>query len=674
MNTQRKNSLLLLLCAFIWGTAFVAQSAGSGMGACSFLAGRSWLAVLVLLPTVKVFDLMRQRSTGTTGAPKTPEERRCLRRASLVCGTLLFVASAAQQFGLTLNPSTAKAGFLTAMYVVLVPIFGLALGRRGSPQLWLSVAIAVCGLYLLCMQNGFGGVERSDMVLLLCAVLFSFQIMAVNHYGPQVDGVRLSLRQFFVVAVESSVAALLLEHPAPAEFAVNAVPLLYCGVMSSGVAYTLQILGQRDMNPAVGSLIMCLESVFSALGGWVLLHQSLSPREGVGCVLIFAAVVLAQLPLEMLHRAKKLNPDAAVVAAGCYVQTKEDEAKCDEAIDILIGNNQKKELVERLDAFFAGRGEKVEAVVDINHEKQAFEELTLDHAAEHTRAFIKVQDGCNQFCSYCIIPYARGRVRSRNVQNVLEEVKRLAASGYQEVVLTGIHLSSYGIDCEESLLHLIQMVHQVEGIRRIRLGSLEPRIVTETFAEELAKMEKICPHFHLSLQSGCDATLARMNRKYTTEEYENACSILRKNFTHPAITTDVIVGFPGETEEEFAQTKEYLKRIHFYEMHIFKYSRRQGTRAAVMEHQVPEEIKTKRSAQLLALAESMSREFRAYYVGKEEEVLFEEPMEVDGETWYTGYTKEYVKIAAKTAEPLDNVMKRGRVEAALTDEIYRMKL
>ena len=277
---------------------------------------------------------------------------------------------------------------------------------------------------------------------------------------------------------------------------------------------------------------------------------------------------------QMLHRAKKRNPDAAVVAAGCYVQTKEDEAKCDEAIDILIGNNQKKELVERLDAFFAGRGEKVEAVVDINHEKQAFEELTLDHAAEHTRAFIKVQDGCNQFCSYCIIPYARGRVRSRNVQNVLEEVKRLAASGYQEVVLTGIHLSSYGIDCGESLLHLIQMVHQVEGIRRIRLGSLEPRIVTETFAEELAKMEKICPHFHLSLQSGCDATLARMNRKYTTEEYENACNILRKNFTHPAITTDVIVGFPGETEEEFAQTKEYLKRIHFYEMHIFRYSRR----------------------------------------------------------------------------------------------------
>ncbi len=304
MNTQRKNSLLLLLCAFIWGTAFVAQSAGSGMGACSFLAGRSWLAVLVLLPTVKVFDLVRQRSTGTTGAPKTPEERRCLRRASLVCGTLLFVASAAQQFGLTLNPSTAKAGFLTAMYVVLVPIFGLALGRRGSPQLWLSVAIAVCGLYLLCMKDGFGSIQSSDGLLLLCAVLFSFQIMAVDHFSPQMDGVRLSLVEFFVVSVESTVAALLFEQPAMAEFVTYAGPILYCGVMSSGVAYTLQILGQRDLNPAVASLIMCLESVFSALGGWLLLHQNLSFRESTGCVLLFAAVVLAQLPLGRLMRSK----------------------------------------------------------------------------------------------------------------------------------------------------------------------------------------------------------------------------------------------------------------------------------------------------------------------------------------------------------------------------------
>ena len=375
---------------------------------------------------------------------------------------------------------------------------------------------------------------------------------------------------------------------------------------------------------------------------------------------------------QMLHRAKKLNPDAAVVAAGCYVQTKENEAKCDEAIDILIGNNQKKELVERLDAFFAGRGEKVEAVVDINHEKQAFEELTLDHAAEHTRAFIKVQDGCNQFCSYCIIPYARGRVRSRNVQNVLEEVKRLAASGYQEVVLTGIHLSSYGIDCGESLLHLIQMVHQVEGIRRIRLGSLEPRIVTETFAEELAKMEKICPHFHLSLQSGCDATLARMNRKYTTEEYENACSILRKNFTHPAITTDVIVGFPGETEEEFAQTKEYLKRIHFYEMHIFRYSRRKGTRADKMENQIPEETKAQRSGILSSLESQMTKEFRTKWTGACVKVLLEERQEINGVSYMVGHTPEYIKCAVETDAP-DNTIIDAIIEGELTADVMKAR-
>ena len=376
---------------------------------------------------------------------------------------------------------------------------------------------------------------------------------------------------------------------------------------------------------------------------------------------------------KILNRVRRENPDGIVILTGCMPQAFPEESENFSNCDIVLGNAKRAELVPSIYKFLEEKQKFVHITEHIG-KGEKYENLSVSSLGEHTRAFIKIEDGCNRFCSYCIIPYARGRVRSRNVQNVLEEVKRLAASGYQEVVLTGIHLSSYGIDCGESLLHLIQMVHQVEGIRRIRLGSLEPRIVTETFAEELAKMEKICPHFHLSLQSGCDATLARMNRKYTTEEYENACSILRKNFTHPAITTDVIVGFPGETEEEFAQTKEYLKRIHFYEMHIFKYSRRQGTRAAVMEHQVPEEIKTKRSAQLLALAESMSREFRAYYVGKEEEVLFEEPMEVDGETWYTGYTKEYVKIAAKTEEPLDNVMKRGRVEAALTDEIYRMKL
>ena len=307
MNTQTKHSLMLMLCAFIWGTAFVAQSAGSGMGAYSFLAGRSWLAVLVLLPTVKAFDALHHRQGRPDGKPKTAAERKLLLKAGLMCGTLLFLASAAQQLGITLDPSTAKAGFLTAMYVVLVPVFGLFLGRRGSAQLWVSMVVAVLGLYLLCMKNGFGSIESSDWVLLSCAVLFSFQIMAVDHFAPQVDGVRLSLLQFFVVAVESTVAAFLFEAPTAAQFAENALPIFYCGVLSSGVAYTLQILGQQDLNPAIASLIMCLESVFSALGGWLLLHQNLSAREVFGCVLIFAAVVLAQLPLEVLHRAKKAS-------------------------------------------------------------------------------------------------------------------------------------------------------------------------------------------------------------------------------------------------------------------------------------------------------------------------------------------------------------------------------
>ena len=304
MNTQTKNSLLLLLCSFIWGTAFVAQSAGSGMGACSFLAGRSWLAVLVLIPTMLVFDAVNRRRTGTDGRPKTEAEKKQLVVAGFVCGTFLFAASAAQQIGITINPSTAKAGFLTAMYVVLVPVFGLFLGRKGSAQLWVSMVVAVLGLYLLCMKNGFTGIESSDWILLSCAVLFSFQIMAVDHFSPRMDGVRLSLVEFLVVSVESTVAAFLFETPTAAEFAANALPILYCGVLSSGVAYTLQILGQRDLNPAIASLLMCLESVFSALGGWLLLHQNLSFRESFGCVLLFAAVVLAQLPLGRLMRSK----------------------------------------------------------------------------------------------------------------------------------------------------------------------------------------------------------------------------------------------------------------------------------------------------------------------------------------------------------------------------------
>lgn len=296
MSTQTRNSLLLMFCALIWGMAFVAQSVGSGMGAYTFLAGRSWLAVLVLLPTVRVFDALQHRQGKPDGSPKTPQERRYLLKAGAVCGTLLFAASAAQQIAITIDPSTAKAGFLTAMYVVLVPVFGLALGRRGSVRLWVSMCIAVGGLYLLCMQNGFGSVQFSDLILMLCAVLFAFQIMAVDHYSPQVDGVRLSFWQFVTVALESTLMAFLFETPTIADFSANALPILYCGVFSSGVAYTLQILGQRDLNPAIASLIMCLESVFSAVGGWIILSQSLSLRESAGCVLIFAAVVLAQLP------------------------------------------------------------------------------------------------------------------------------------------------------------------------------------------------------------------------------------------------------------------------------------------------------------------------------------------------------------------------------------------
>lgn len=376
---------------------------------------------------------------------------------------------------------------------------------------------------------------------------------------------------------------------------------------------------------------------------------------------------------QMIHRARKCNPQGIVVAAGCYVQTKEEEARADDSIDLLLGNNQKGELVPLLEQIFAKRGEHIVQIDDINDGVPAFEELFVSHQAEHTRAFLKVQDGCNQFCSYCIIPYARGRVRSRGIENVLEEVNRLAENGYQEVVLTGIHLSSYGVDCNDTLLHLIQEIHKVEKIKRIRLGSLEPRLVTEEFVRAIRQLEKICPHFHLSLQSGCDATLQRMNRKYTAGEYKEGCDLLRRYFEHPAITTDVIVGFPGETEEEFAATVEFLKQIHFYEMHIFKYSKRAGTRAAVMENQIPEEVKTKRSNVLLSLADEMSREFREYYVGKQQEVLFEEVQTIEGKDYYVGYTREYVKVAKESKEALDNCFVEGTIGGKLTDGVYRMR-
>lgn len=372
---------------------------------------------------------------------------------------------------------------------------------------------------------------------------------------------------------------------------------------------------------------------------------------------------------QMLHKAKKNNPDSIVVAAGCYVQTSEKEVLNDLSVDIVIGNDRKHDLVRLLEEYSLDSVN--DTVDDINDGKHDFEELFIDQTKEHTRAFIKVQDGCNQFCSYCIIPYARGRVRSRRFENVIAEVERLAANGFKEVVLTGIHLSSYGVDFEEAtgLLELIQAVNAVKGIERIRLGSLEPKIVTEHFASELSKLDKICPHFHLSLQSGCDATLKRMNRKYTTKEYERGCELLRKYFVHPAITTDVIVGFPGETEEEFEQTKAYLEHIHFYEMHIFKYSKRKGTRAAVMPDQIDEQIKAARSEKLIALGHDMSKEFRKFYIGKNEEVLFEEKAVIGDKEYFVGYTKEYVKVAKKTDENLENQIVSGCISGMLTDEI-----
>lgn len=372
---------------------------------------------------------------------------------------------------------------------------------------------------------------------------------------------------------------------------------------------------------------------------------------------------------QMLHRAKKQNPDAIVVGAGCYVQTKEAQALVDESIDIVIGNNKKHELVPLLREYEASH-RKMACVADINHEKQAYEELSLSRTAEHTRAFIKVQDGCNQFCTYCIIPFARGRVRSRELPDVLQEIRTLAKSGYREVVLTGIHLSSYGVDNGESLLHLIEAVHELEGIERIRLGSLEPRIVTDAFAKRLSELPKICPHFHLSLQSGCDTVLSRMNRRYDTAEYEAGCALLRRYFEHPAITTDVIVGFPGETDEEFETTERYLERIHFYEMHIFQYSRREGTKAAAMPDQVPEAVKKERSEKLLALDHRMSGEFRRYYLGRQVTALLEEEFLYDGKRYYTGYTKEYVKVAVETKKDLSNTFVTGTLKTQLTEDVY----
>lgn len=371
---------------------------------------------------------------------------------------------------------------------------------------------------------------------------------------------------------------------------------------------------------------------------------------------------------QMLHKARKMNPEAIVIAAGCYVQAQKNMENIDDAIDIVLGNNRKQDLLFVLENYKKGSGQEKD-LISLDKPVE-YEELQLSSTGEHTRAYLKVQDGCNQFCSYCIIPYVRGRVRSRRKEEVLEEVLRLTKNGYQEFVLTGIHLSSYGVDCEDNLLELIKAVHEIEGVKRIRLGSLEPRIITEEFAQALGNMPKICPHFHLSLQSGCDATLMRMNRKYSAEEYLEGCRLLRKYFKNPALTTDVIVGFPQESKEEFEQSYKMIESVEFYETHIFKYSRRQGTRAAEMEGQVDEAVKTERSHKLIQLGKEKKQKYMESFLGQQVEILFEETAKIQGEEYWIGYTKEYLKVAAKSKENLENRIVLGKVERFIEEGIF----
>ena len=375
---------------------------------------------------------------------------------------------------------------------------------------------------------------------------------------------------------------------------------------------------------------------------------------------------------QMLHKARKMNPQAIVVATGCYVQTAQEPVEDDPAIDIVLGNNCKKDLIEAIRYFEEMRQPALPEKIDINKTKE-YENFFVPKMQDHTRAHIKVQDGCNQFCSYCIIPYARGRVRSRAMEDVIKEATALAGNGCREVVLTGIHLSSYGVDQGTSLLELIRAVHQVEGICRIRLGSLEPGIITEEFAEALGELPKLCPHFHLSLQSGCTSTLKRMNRRYTAEEFEEKCRILRQVFDRPAITTDVIAGFPGETEEEFETTYDFLSRIRLYETHIFKYSRRHGTRAASMPDQVPEQVKGQRSDRLIALGEKNRRLFEQQYAGELTEVLFEEKTVIEGKEYYTGYNKQYIKLAVPADGDYENVLIQGRIAKEVAPHLFLLE-
>ena len=385
------------------------------------------------------------------------------------------------------------------------------------------------------------------------------------------------------------------------------------------------------------------------MGNRVALHN-------LGCkVNAYEIEAMQQLLEEAGYEIVPFEPGADIYVINTCTVTNIADRKLekDEAIDLVLGNNQKINIVEALAEYAENKPGHGSHVIKINQTKE-YEDLSIDHTAEHVRAYIKVQDGCNQFCTYCIIPYARGRVRSRNIESVLKEVRSLAEKGYKEVVLTGIHLSSYGVDFpeekKETLLSLIRAVHEIEGIQRIRLGSLEPGIVTRKFAEGIAALPKVCPHFHLSLQSGCDETLERMNRRYRSGEYRERCELLREVYGNPALTTDVIVGFPQESEEEFQKSYDFVDGIHFYETHIFKYSRRQGTKAAVMDGQLTEAEKARRSEKMIEMHHRHASDYEKSMIGKELEVLIEEEYTNDGRTWYLGHSREYIKTAVPKSE------------------------
>ncbi len=403
--------------------------------------------------------------------------------------------------------------------------------------------------------------------------------------------------------------------------------------------------------------------------------ERVTPREAVDIYIVNTCSVTnmaERKSRQMLHRAKKKNPNVVVAAVGCYAQVGKDELKKDENIDLIIGNNKKKELIHILEEYFPDEKLQPE-VLDIAKDKE-YETLHIEHLNEHTRAYIKVQDGCNQFCSYCIIPYARGRVRSRKQEDILDEIRNLCKNGCQEFVITGIHVTSYGTDFGNiTLIDLLESIAKIDGVKRIRLGSLEPGFITEGVVERLRKIESFCPHFHLSLQSGCDTTLKRMNRKYTTGEIRRKCSLIRKYFELPALTTDIIVGFPGETEEEFEQTRAFLEEINLYEMHVFKYSIRKGTKAAVMEHQIDDQTKTKRSNILLEMSKRHQREFEEKQLGMVKEILIEEAADKK-ENIYTGHTREYIKTAVYSEKPLENHIIPAELTAVSEDGFVEGKI